>query len=92
MTINSINKKSETVTPTRAFLHPLRTIGDFPLTFVDFDATSLSIQDGEWQRPVNDSRYSAESAIRRIGILHRTRRRASTQSEREGGTRFRDRS
>jgi len=28
----------------------LRSIGDFPLTSVDVDATLLSIQDGEWQR------------------------------------------
>jgi hypothetical protein len=72
-------------------LRELRSIGDLPLTFVDFDTTPLSIQDGEWQRPVNDSRYSAGSAIRRIGILHWMRRRRAyevrkeTEGKREGG-------
>lgn len=33
--------------------------------------------------PVNDSRYSAGSAIRRIGIPHWTHRRRGTQSRRE---------
>lgn len=78
----------------------LGSIGDLPLTFVDFDATPFGIQDGEWQRPVNDSRYSAGSAIRRIGILHWTRRRAyevkrGSREQRKGRkrereTRFRD--
>lgn len=30
----------------------IRSIGDLPLTFVDFDAMPLSIQSGEWQRPL----------------------------------------
>lgn len=41
--------------------------------------------------PVNDSRYSAGSAIRRIGIPHWTRRRRSTQSRGERGARKRER-
>lgn len=33
--------------PERVPLRELGSIGDLPLTFVDFDATPLSIQDGE---------------------------------------------
>jgi len=74
----------------RVPLRELESIGDLPLTFVDFDATPLSIQDGEWQRSVNDSRYSAGSAIRRIGILHWTRRRRAYEVRKRKRERERD--